>query len=374
MFLRLFTAHIRKYDWVLAGAVFFLAGLGLMTLFSLSTASKVPFFNKQIVWCVIGLSVMIGASFIDFRLFRTQSAVALGLYGVSLILLLFVVASGLTVRGISAWFRIGGVAVQPVELAKLALIILLAKYFSKRHIEIYQLRHIVISGGYFLLPTALVLVQPDLGSALMLAGVWMGVLIFSGIRIRHAAILVMLGALTAVLAWFFLLAPYQRARVTAFIDPYADALGVGYQPIQSMIAVGSGQLWGKGLGYGSQTQLHFLPEAESDFIFAAFAEEWGFVGVILMFALLFTVVWRIVLTGMRTGDSFSRLYAIGLSSLIFLQSFVHIGANLGVLPITGITLPFVSYGGSSIVVLFAGIGILQNIKINSRRATILDAG
>lgn len=288
-------------------------------------------------------------------------------YAFSIALLMLVLAGSFAVRGVEAWLRFGNVFLQPVELVKLALIILLAKFFSKRHVEIYRLQHLVVSGMYLAIPAGLVLAQPDLGSAIILAAIWVAIIIFSGMKLRHFLLLLAVASLLIFGAWNFTLAPYQKARITAFLNPYADPKGAGYQMIQSMIAVGSGQLWGKGLGYGSQTHLHFLPEAETDFIFAAFAEEWGFVGIAIMLALLLIVLWRIIRIGAHASDNFSRLYALGFGALIFVQSFIHIGMNMGLMPITGITLPFVSYGGSSLVTLLAGVGILQNIKINSRR-------
>ena len=179
--------------------------------------------------------------------------------------------------------------------------------------------------------------------------------------------LLLLGAILAGGFWHWGLADYQKSRITSFLDPYEDPQGAGYQMIQAMIAVGSGRIWGKGLGYGSQSHLNFLPEPQADFIFAAFAEEWGFIGTVLLFAILSVLLWRIIAIGIQSADNFSRLYALGFAALIFTQSFIHLGANMGILPITGITLPFMSYGGSSVITLFLGVGILQNIYMNARR-------
>lgn len=361
------VSNIRRYDWPLMGAVFLLVSLGLITLFSLTGVSTFPFLGRQLIWSLIGIAALGLASFIDFRLFRTLGLIVLLFYLFSVFLLITVLAGNFTIRGTAAWIQIGDILIQPVELTKLAVIILLAKFFSKRHIEIYRVRHILVSGLYVVIPAGLVLLQPDLGSAAVLITIWVFMVIFSGMKLRHFFFLLALAGLFSWIAWAFILAPYQKARITSFVDPYIESQGAGYQMIQSMIAVGSGQLWGKGLGYGSQTHLHFLPEAETDFIFAAFAEEWGLVGVAVMLALIFIVLWRIVYIGMRASDNFSRLYTLGFAVLIFVQSFIHIGMNMGVLPVTGLTLPFVSYGGSSLVTLLAGVGIVQNIKINSRR-------
>ncbi len=359
--------HFRRYDWFLLGAIVVLIAMGLVTLFSLRDASTFPFFERQLIWAAAGFAALVFLSFLDFRFFRAQSGAVLGLYLLSVLLLAFVVVSKVTFRGISAWIQVGDVFIQPVEIAKLALIILLAKFFSNRHIEIYRIRHLIVSGMYFLIPTFLVLLQPDLGSALVLVAIWLSIIVFSGMKLRHIFLLGIMSVLVAGIAWSFLLAPYQKARITSFVNPYEDPKGAGYQMIQSMIAVGSGGVWGKGLGYGSQSHLNFLPEAETDFVFAAFAEEWGFVGVSVMLFAFFVFLARVVWIGMKSSDSFSRLYVLGFAAFIFSQAFVHIGMNMGVMPITGITLPFVSYGGSSLVSILAGVGILQNIRINSRK-------
>lgn len=342
--------------------------LGLVSLFSMSGVKPIHFFTRQLVWSAIGLFLLFISSTIDFRLFRTQTAAVLVLYGISVALLLLVISSAFVIRGVRSWLTFGGFSIEPVELVKLALVILLAKFFSKRHVEIYRIRHLIVSGVYAALPALLVLAQPDLGSAIILVAIWIAVVVFSGMKLRHLVLLVCIFALLAFVGWTSALKPYQKSRIVTFLDPYRDPKGAGYQMLQSMIAVGSGRVWGKGLGYGSQTHLHFLPEAETDFIFAAFVEEWGFVGTITILLLLFIVLWRIVQIGMRSSDNFSRVYCHGFAAYIFVQSFIHVGMNMGVLPITGITLPFVSYGGSSLVTLLIGVGIVQNIKINARRA------
>lgn len=368
-----FFIHLRRYDWLLLGASLTLIFISLISLFSLSKMSAYSFFERQLLWVGIGLVVMVGASFVDFRIFKNQSFAVLLLYLISLFLLGVVFWGGVSIRGIRAWISAGPFYFQPVEFTKLALIILLAKFFSKRHIEIYRVQHLIVSGAYAAIPAILVLLQPDLGSAIVLIGIWISIVVFSGIKLRHFLMLAALGIIISFGVWNFTLAPYQQARVISFINPYKDPQGTGYQMIQSMIAVGSGRVWGKGLGYGSQTHLHFLPEAETDFIFAAFAEEWGFAGTLVLLFLIFVVLWRVVWIGILASDNFSRIYAIGFASLVFIQVFIHIGMNMGVLPVTGLTLPFVSYGGSSLIILLIGIGILQNIKINSRKETIEDS-
>lgn len=361
-------SHIRRFDWLLLGAVLLLISIGLLSLFSLSGVSAFPFFRRQIVWAGIGLVGLAASSFIDFRIFRTQGTAVLLFYAFTVTLLLAVLLVSLQIRGVEAWLRVGGVQIQPVEFAKIALVVLLAKFFSRRHAEIYRIRHLAVSGIYTGVPAGLVLLQPDVGSAAVLVAIWAAVVCFSGIRLRHVVLLLVLASLVGWIGWSFGLHEYQKERVVSFFDPYRDPAGAGYQMIQSMIAVGSGQLWGKGLGYGSQSHLNFLPEAETDFIFAAFAEEWGFAGTLAALSLFGVVLWRIVAIGQRAGDNFSRLYAVGFAALVFVQTFIHVGMNMGVMPITGLTLPFVSYGGSSLISLLIGVGMLQNIKVNARRS------
>lgn len=344
-----------------------LMALGLMTLFSLSGVDDYPFLQRQLIWVSVGLILFFLASSVDFRLFRTQSVAVLLFYLFTVFLLVTVLLGNFAVRGVEAWFKIGSVFLQPVEFAKIVLIILLAKFFSKRHVEIYRVSHLLLSGAYFVIPAFLVLLQPDLGSAVILAAIWISIVIFSGMKVRHLVYLLIITSVLSYVGWNFVLEPYQKTRITSFLNPYEDPKGAGYQMIQSMIAVGSGKVFGKGLGYGSQTHLHFLPEAETDFIFAAYAEEWGFVGIGAMLSILFVLLWRIIRIGMTASDNFSRLYAHGFATLVFVQSFIHVGMNMGLLPVTGLTLPFVSYGGSSLVTLLIGVGILQNIKMNSRR-------
>lgn len=360
-------SHVAKFDWLLLGAVFCLIILGIITLFSLSGVSVFPFFERQLYWIVLGVAAMIGVSFIDFRLFRTQSMAVLLLYLFAVLLLLGLLLGGSSVRGVESWFRAGFFSFQPVELAKIALLILLAKFFSKRHVEIYRVEHLFVSALYVGIPALLVLLQPDLGSAMILGVIWLSIVIFSGIKLRHLFVLLILAFVLAAASWQWTLVPYQKSRITAFLNPYADPRGAAYQMLQSMIAVGSGKIWGKGIGYGSQTHLHFLPEAETDFIFAAYAEEWGLAGITALILILFLLLWRIARISMHASDNFSRLYALGFGAMIFAQATIHIGMNMGMFPITGLTLPFVSYGGSSLVMLLVGVGILQNIKINSRR-------
>lgn len=354
---------LKNFDWPLFIVTCLLVAIGLISLWSLSPA---VFFIRQALWVVIGVGCFFAAAFLDYRIFRNHGGFILSMLLGGLVLLILLFVTGSETRGVVSWFRFGSVAFEPVELMKLILVLILAKYWSGRHIEVFQLRHLLISGIYVFLPASLVLLQPDLGSAVILAMLWVVMVMFAGIRLKHLALFVSCFAVIAALSWFFLLKPYQKDRVIAFLDPYRDPQGAGYNSIQAFIAVGSGGLWGKGIGFGTQSHLNFLPEAETDFIFAAFAEENGFFGVLVLIGLFAFFIARTLFIGFSAKDNFSKLFALGFSSLIFFQFLVHAGANLGLMPVTGVTLPFVSYGGSSLVTLMIGAGILQSIRIHSR--------
>ncbi len=354
-----------RADWVLIAATFLLIGIGLIAVWSFSPNGS--FFARQLLWASLGIAVFLAVSLTDYRLFRSHGMFLVALYLVNLAALGFLLAVAPVTRGARAWFQIGGAGIQPVEPMKLVLALLLAKYFSRRHIEIARLRHLVVSGLYTGAAVLLVLLQPDLGSALILAAIWLAVVVFSGITWRHLGIFFFLAIALAAVAWFSLLAPYQKERITGFLDPYRDPRGAGYNTIQAMVAAGSGRLWGKGIGYGTQSHLNFLPEAETDFIFAAFTEETGFIGAVLLLGLFGVLFWRIIRIGITAHDNFSKLFVLGFAAFLAAGVFIHVGMNLGLLPITGIGLPFVSYGGSNLLATLVGLGIVQSIGIHSRR-------
>jgi len=239
------------------------------------------------------------------------------------------------------------------------LILVLAKYFSKRHELIGDFRHIIISGLYALLFFGLVFIQPDFGSAIILFFVWFGLVLVAGIKPKHLAVVFLLGTLAFGGMWQFAFQDYQKARIATFLDPLSDIQGAGYNAYQSTVAVGSGQLIGKGIGYGTQSKLQYLPEYETDFIFAAFAEEWGLLGVIVLFLLFGVAISRLLLHAIRADSNFERLFATGVAILFVSHFFVHIGMNIGLLPVTGTTVPFLSYGGTHLVTEFLGIGIVM---------------
>lgn len=336
---------------------------GLVTMHAYSGENI--FFERQILWLIISVALFFAFSFIDFRFLRRTSVVTI-LFAVTVLLLLAVFVFGDVVKGAQSRFDFGGFAVQPAEYAKLVIIALLAKYFTRRHIEIAYVKHILLSGIYAFILFALILLQPDFGSAIMIFFVWFGMVLVSGISKKHLVAVLLTGTIAVGAMWAFVFQDYQKDRILTFIHPLADIQGAGYNAYQSTIAVGSGQLFGKGIGYGTQSKLQFLPEYETDFIFASFAEEWGFIGVVFLFILFGVLIWRILSHARLGATNFETLFALGVAILFISHFTVHVGMNIGLLPVTGVTLPFMSYGGSHLLTEFAALGILMGMNRYSR--------
>ncbi len=333
--------------------------MGLVTMFSF--VGNNFYFDRQLIWITSALFIMLLVMIPDYRFLRTGN-ISFFLYIITLLALVLVLFFGEVTLGAQSRFDLGFFSLQPSDPAKLVLIIVLAKYFSKRHEVIGDFRHIIISGMYALLFFGLVFIQPDFGSAIILFFVWFGMVLVAGIKLRHLAMVFLLGALAFGGMWQFAFQDYQKERIMTFLDPLSDVQGAGYNAYQSTVAIGSGQLWGKGIGYGTQSKLQFLPEYETDFIFAAFAEEWGLVGVSMLFVLFGVVIWRLLYHALYAATNFERLFAAGVAILFTSHFFVHIGMNIGLLPVTGTTVPFLSYGGSHLVTEFVGIGMVLAMR------------
>ncbi len=343
-----------------------LAGLVTMKSFTAGEASG-NFFDKQIIWLLIGFSVFFIFSNLDFRFLKRTDVLVTSFLGLCFILLgLFVF--GKVTNGAQSWFSFGGFSFQPGDLMKLVLVLILSKYFSRRHVQIRDFKHIFISGFYAFVPFVLVLLQPDFGSAMILFFIWFGMVLVSGISKKHIMVVFGAGALLFITFWIFIFAPYQKDRLVNFINPLADIQGSGYNAFQSTIAVGSGEFLGKGLGFGTQSRLKFLPEYQTDFILAAFAEEWGFVGSITIILLFGLVVGRILYHASYGASNFEILFGIGIAIMLLSHILINIGMNLGLMPVTGIPLPFMSYGGSHLITEFAGLGILMSMRKYARLA------
>ncbi len=355
-----FFAHI---DWFLFAAALALSILGLMTMRSFSAENS--FFEKQIVWICIAVGVFFFATLIDYGFLR-RTPIIVGLFAFVLSLLALIFIFGSIVKGAQNRFNLGIFAVQPADPAKLILVMLLSKYFARRHIEIAHIRHILVSGAYAFILFVFVFLQPDLGSGIIIFSIWFGLVLVAGLSWKHLAALLLTGLIVFAGLWNFALHPYQKQRILTFIHPLADIRGSGYNAYQSTVAVGSGELTGKGVGYGTQSKLQFLPEFQTDFIFAAYAEEWGFYGVLLLFGLFVVLIFRILAIAAHGSDNFDTLVAVGIAVYFVSQFIVHVGMNMGLLPITGTTLPFMSYGGSHLVVEYLALGILMGLRRHAR--------
>lgn len=361
-----FLFSIGSGDWTLLLPALALSLLGTLTMSTFGQGTSLA--PRQLLWISIALGIYLALSTLDMRFIR-RTTVVMALYGISFVLLALLLLVAHPVMGARAWFSLGPVSFQPADLAKLALIALLAKYLSRRHVEIGDYRHIIVSGAYALALTLLILVEPDMGNAIIFGTLWLGMMLVSGISKKHLAVLGCIGLIVASIFWFEGLKPYQRTRIVSFVNPASDIHGSGYNAYQAKIAIGSGELFGKGIGYGTQSKLRFLPEYQTDFIFAAFAEEWGFVGVLLllsMYALLFA---RLAQIARASATNFDAFFTLGVLILLAAHVAIHVSINLGLLPVTGTTIPFMSSGGSHLVLEFAALGIVTSLARHGRSAT-----
>ncbi|KKS33853.1 MAG: Rod shape-determining protein rodA [Parcubacteria group bacterium GW2011_GWC2_42_13] len=357
----MFKKFVKNIDWVLLAATAPIILAGLITMNTFGEAGRSYFFFRQILWLVIALGIFFAFSFIDWR-FLKSGHLLFALFVSSLAFLGMLFVFGTRFKGALSWFNLGIFSAQPSEPVKLLVILVLAKYFSRRHVEIADVRHIIVSGVYAFLPAALIFFQPDFGSAVIVGLIWLGMILVSGVSKKHLLLVILMGAVIFAFSWFYLLEPYQKMRVKTFVNPFIDPQGAGYNALQSMVAVGSGQLLGKGVGFGTQSRLEFLPEYQTDFIFAAFAEEWGLVGVSLLFFFWGLLIWRILKNASLGQGNFEKFFGLGLAIFLMAHFAVHTGMNVGVLPVTGVSMPFMSYGGSHLITIFAGLGILMGMR------------
>ena len=328
-----------------------IAAISLLVIFSINR----PLFYNQLIFWTVGLAIFYLASSFHHQVWED---LAKPIYGLSIILLLVIFLIAEPVRGSVRWIDLGVFRIQPSEVAKVSAVLVLAKYFSAKSALVAK--NVLISFLIVFPAVFLVFLQPDIGNALPFLGIWASLAVASGFKFKHFLTSAVFLILASVILFQFL-EPYQKARITAYINPAQDRLGTGYQIIQSKIAIGSGQLLGKGLGQGTQSQLRFLPEAESDFIFAAIAENLGFVGAGLLIILYAALILRI-LGFSQKQNRFAQMIVVGAVTILSVQMFINIGMNLGLVPVTGITLPLVSYGGSSLLSTLFLLGIAFSIK------------
>jgi len=359
-----------RFDYLLALAAIALVGIGLILIYSGSlsfydgplTSFSSPVF-KQVIFACVGIAAMLVVSKIDYHYLTHYAWVFYGMGIVSLVAILLV---GDSAFGSTRWFAVGPIQVQPSEFAKLATILALARYFSEHGGDARDLRTLLISLAIVTPMAALVFVQPDLGTSIVFFAIWIGVVIVAGANRRHLVIMAALGIAIFPFLWTFAIAEYQVDRVAVLVDSEEDPLGDAYNVRQSKIAVGSGELFGKGFTNGDQTQLGYLKVATKDFIFSLLSEEFGFVGCSVVMGLFVFLLMRGVRAAQIAGDTAGQLVAVGIVMLILMQTFINIAVNLSIFPVTGIPLPFISQGGSSLVSIFIALGILQSIVMRHR--------
>ncbi len=358
----------RNIDRTLIIALLLILVIGLSSVFSATHAEGLStkregLFVKQLTWIGVGLILMLVVIHIDYQRFIDASYV---LFGLNVLLLIFVLAHGHTRLGAQRWIVIGGVGFQPSEFIKITFIMALSAYLGNRAKFSYQPSDLIMPFIMMSVPLALIFLQPDLGTALMLVPIFFAMLFVRGARIKHLALIILTGALaTPVLS--FLMKDYQQQRLSVFINPNADPLGAGYTIIQSKIAIGSGFLFGKGWLSGTQNKLNFLPERHTDFIFSVVGEEGGFIGCMILIALFCVLLYRGLKISDETGDTYGKIMAAGIVTMLGLQVIINMGMTSGFLPVVGLPLPLMSYGGSSLLTTLVSIGLLLNIGMRRPR-------
>lgn len=350
---------IKNFDWKLNFAVLFLGFAGLLSLAS----AKPDLFYKQLLFWVIGIAFVFLITAFDWRPFINYRVIIFGIYFIVIALLIVTYFFAPAVRGVRGWLAVGSFQFQASEFAKIVLIIVFAGFFRKKHVSIARISNLLISFFYFLIPALLVAIQPDFGSVIVLFSIWFGFLLVSGIRPKHLIVSLLIFSFIVVAMWFSVLKDYHKERIIGLFFPNKDALGINYNVIQSKIAIGSAGFFGKGFGQGTQVQLGFLPEAQTDFIFAAFIEEFGLIGGFMTLIAFIALIFRIIKIGADSEVNFNRFICLGAAILFIVQFILNIGSNLGLIPVIGVTFPFLSYGGSSLLTNLILIGIIQSIVI-----------
>lgn len=346
----------KRQDWVLNGALFALLAASLLMLSSIS----VDLFYQQIGWIVFAVIIIFILVYLDWRALIAYRWIIAAIYLSSILLLILTYFFAPPIRNARSWLVLGPAQFQVSEFVKLAMIILFAYFFSRRHIGIGRLATIFRPFLYFAIPAFFVFLQPDMGTVIVLFSIFIGFLIVSGLRLKHILIGFLLLAVAVAFSWTAVLQDYQRERVIGLFQPDYDPLGINYSTIQSKIAIGSGGFLGKGYNQGTQVQLGFLPEAGTDYIFSSFAEEWGILGGLFIIIVFFLIIARIMRIGLLATNNFYRFFCLGAVIMFLSQFTINMGSALGLLPVIGITFPFFSYGGSSILINAMIIGIIQS--------------
>jgi len=358
----------RRQDWILNVTLIFLAAASLTILYSIAP----EFFWRQLFWFLGAFAIIFIFILVDWRSLTAYRWLVISFYAASLLLLIATLIFAPTIRGTRSWLVIGPVNLQASEFAKAALIFILAYFFMRRHREIARFSNILKSFLYFILPAALIMIQPDFGSMLVLFSIWLGFLLVSGLPLKYIVIGCLILAVIGFGVWNYLLKDYHKERIKGLFNPEYDPLGINYSVIQAKIAIGSAGFLGKGFRQGTQVQLGFLPEAQSDFVFAAFVEEWGLLGGLVVIVAFILAVWRLIRLGLLAENNFGRLVCFGTAIMLFTHFTFNIGFNLGLLPVIGVPFPFLSYGGSNLLTNAILIGIIQSIAARTSFLRVSD--
>ncbi len=346
-------------------ALFIPVGILIAASLLILSAISLHFFAFQIIWVVLGAGLVVASLFVDVRAIFNARWLVWGLYAAALALMVIALLAAPVIRNTHNWLVLGPFSLQPVELMKVALILLYANYFSRRHLAIARWKNIFTSFIFFIVPAAISVKLPDLGSALIFFGIWFGFLLLLGLPWRRTVVAIAVIALTAGLIWTYVLKDYHRARILGFLYPNQNALGINYSVTQSKIAIGSAGLWGKGYGQGTETQLGFLSEPSEDFIFAAFIEEWGIVGGLVIVAAFLFLIFRILRIGALADENFEKFICLGAAMMFGVQFLLNTGSATGLTPVVGVTFPFLSYGGSSMIANFFILSVVNSIRKSS---------
>lgn len=349
----------KRQDWLLFGSVTALIGAGLLVLSSINRA----LFWQQLSWAIITLFVIFIFAHIDWRALVAYRWIISGIYFFSIALLIATYFFAPVIRNTRSWLVIGPMQFQVSEFVKVALIIFFAYFFAKRHVGIARLAVIVRPFVYFLIPATFIFLQPDMGTVIVLFCIWAGFLVVSGLPLKYILIGFLIVAVVVTGAWFTVLKDYQKERIVGLFEPTYDPLGVNYSTIQSKIAIGSAGWFGKGYGQGTQVQLGFLPEASTDYIFSSLVEEWGLVGGLILILIFGIMIFSLIRVGLYADNNFYRFICLGAAVMFLAQFAINIGSAVGLLPVIGITLPFVSYGGSSLLINAMMVGIVQSAAV-----------
>lgn len=362
-----------SFDWVLCLSTILLVAIGVGLIYSATISAEASLppanrsFVRQIVFGVTGCIIFLLAAAVDYRLLENLSW---PIYVLSLIILGIVVVMGVIGFGAQSWLGVRR-AVQPSELSKVLVIIFLAKFFADREGKMNQLQPMLLS--LVLVAPIIVLIyrQPDLGTAMVVVVIWLTMLFCAGIHMAQMALLAVMALAAAPIVWFSM-KDYMMDRILVFLNPANDVSGLSYNTRQALISIGSGGLFGKGFLHGTQSQLYFLRVRHTDYIFSVLCEEWGFVGALLLLVLLFVLMWRVLRAATIARDAFGRLIACGVGAMFFVQAFVNLAVNLNLIPVTGLTLPLVSYGGSSLWATLLGLGLVQSVVMRHKKLGFID--